>query len=125
MPFLTKKTGVCRGQCADTAHCEQSDGAAWEEDEYRPSKNVAGLDGLGLPASLDAGTAAETLRQCRVREWMDDAVAKPSAADLRRAVGLQRALCAGDGAGGGAARAGRWWRLRHVSAPASEFHSVC
>lgn len=52
MPFLTRKSGA-----ADTSALMQGSlGAvkemAWGEDEYRPSKNGAGLNGLGLPASL-------------------------------------------------------------------------
>jgi hypothetical protein len=52
MPFLTKKTGD-----ADTSALMQrapgtGNGLAWQDDEYRPSKNAAGLNGIGLPASL-------------------------------------------------------------------------
>ena len=51
MPFLTRKTGI-----AETNELIQgsraSSGMTWQDDEYRPSKNAAGLDGLGLPASL-------------------------------------------------------------------------
>jgi hypothetical protein len=52
MPFLMKKTGDL-----DTGPLMQralgtGNGLAWQGDKYTPSKNAAGLDGLGLPASL-------------------------------------------------------------------------
>ena len=51
MPFLMRKTGVTEAN-ALIQGSRASNGTAWEEDVYRPSKNVASLDGLGLPASL-------------------------------------------------------------------------
>jgi hypothetical protein len=46
MPFLTRTTG-------DTEASALLHGAlGTRDDEYRPSKNIAGLDGLRLPASL-------------------------------------------------------------------------
>jgi hypothetical protein len=51
MPFLMKKTGVAETN-ALIQGSRASNGMVWEEDVYRPSKNAAGLDGLGLPASL-------------------------------------------------------------------------
>src|SRR5258708_32402566 len=54
MPFLIKKTGVAETN-ALIQGSRASNGMVWEEDEYRPSKNAAGLDGLGLPASLRQG----------------------------------------------------------------------
>ena len=50
MPFLTRKTGVAEAT-ALMQSSRASDGMAWEEDVYSPSKNTAGPDGLGLPAS--------------------------------------------------------------------------
>jgi hypothetical protein len=51
MPFLMRKTGVTEAN-ALLQDTRASNGRAWEEDEYRPSKNAADRDGLGLPASL-------------------------------------------------------------------------
>lgn len=42
MPFLTKKTADMRVTSL-----------AWQEDEYRPSNQIAGLGGLGLSVSLE------------------------------------------------------------------------
>jgi len=51
MPFLARKTGVTEAN-ALLQGSRASNGTAWEEDVYRPSKNVAGVDGFGMPASL-------------------------------------------------------------------------
>jgi hypothetical protein len=51
MPFLTRKTGVAEAD-ALLQSAEAINRAAWGEDEYRPSKDAGGLDGLGVPASL-------------------------------------------------------------------------
>jgi Type II secretion system (T2SS), protein E, N-terminal domain len=52
MPFLTKKTGNVETIASMQVVMGAGNGQAWEGDEYRPSKNTAGLNGLGLPASL-------------------------------------------------------------------------
>jgi len=46
MPFLMRKTVETNALVQGT---QASNGPAWEPDEYRPSKTVAGLDGLGPP----------------------------------------------------------------------------
>jgi len=52
MPFLTKTTGDAEASALMQSALGASNGLAWEDDGYRPSKRAAGLDGLGLPASL-------------------------------------------------------------------------
>jgi len=52
MPFLTKTTGDAEANALMQGALGRSDGLAWGEDKYRPSKNSVGLDGLGLPVSL-------------------------------------------------------------------------
>jgi hypothetical protein len=52
MPFLTKKTGDAEASGLMQGAFGASDGPAWQDDKYRPSKDPAGLDALGLPASL-------------------------------------------------------------------------
>jgi hypothetical protein len=49
MPFLMRKTVEANAFVQGT---QASNGAAWEADEYTPSKTAAGLDGLGVPAPL-------------------------------------------------------------------------
>jgi hypothetical protein len=51
MPFLMRKTGIAETNALMQGGAREGNGTAWGEDEYRPSKNAAGLDGLGLPAS--------------------------------------------------------------------------
>jgi hypothetical protein len=51
MPFLMKKTGVAEAN-ALIEGSRASNGMAWEEDQYRPSKNATGPDRLALPASM-------------------------------------------------------------------------
>jgi hypothetical protein len=51
MPFLMRKNGVAEVNTL-VQSSQASNGIAWREDEYRPSKNAASLDGFGLPASL-------------------------------------------------------------------------
>ncbi len=50
MPFLMRKTGIAETN-ALMQGAREGNGTVWGEDEYSPSKNAAGLDGLGLPAS--------------------------------------------------------------------------
>jgi hypothetical protein len=52
MPFLTKKTGDTEASTLMQGALGAGDGRAWQDDKYRPSKEAAGLDGIGLPASL-------------------------------------------------------------------------
>lgn len=52
MPFLTKTTGDAEANALIQSMPGVNDGLAWREDVYRPSKNSAGLDCLGLPMSL-------------------------------------------------------------------------
>jgi hypothetical protein len=52
MPFLTRKTEDLDASALMQRTLGAGDGLAWQGDKYTPSKNVAGLDGLGLPASL-------------------------------------------------------------------------
>jgi hypothetical protein len=52
MPFITRKTGDADVTALMQRALGAGDGLAWRDDEYRPSKNAAGLNGLGLPASL-------------------------------------------------------------------------
>jgi hypothetical protein len=52
MPFLTKNVGDAEARASVQRILGANNGAAWRGDEYTPSKNVGGLDGLGLPASL-------------------------------------------------------------------------
>jgi Type II secretion system (T2SS), protein E, N-terminal domain len=51
MPFLTRKTEVAETSASMLAS-RTNDGAAWREDEYRPSTNAAGQNDLGLQASV-------------------------------------------------------------------------
>jgi Type II secretion system (T2SS), protein E, N-terminal domain len=51
MPFLTRKAEVAEAD-AFAKGPRANNRTAWEGDEYRPSKNAAGLDGLALPAAL-------------------------------------------------------------------------
>jgi hypothetical protein len=57
MPFLGKKADGLEAGLAMRGVL----GGMWGGDEYRPSGRVAGLDGLGLPASL---TQAQSRRLC-------------------------------------------------------------
>jgi hypothetical protein len=52
MPFITRKTGDTDATALMQRALGAGNGLAWRDDEYRPSKNAAGLNGLGLPASL-------------------------------------------------------------------------
>src|ERR1700748_3372513 len=52
MPFLTKTIEDAEANALMQGALGRSDGLAWGEDKYRPSKNSVGLDGLALPASL-------------------------------------------------------------------------
>jgi Type II secretion system (T2SS), protein E, N-terminal domain len=52
MPFLTRTTGDAKANALMPSALGASNGLPWRDDEYRPSKNAGGLDGLGLPASL-------------------------------------------------------------------------
>jgi len=45
-----RKTGITETN-ALMQGAREGNGTVWGEDEYSPSKNAAGLDGLGLPAS--------------------------------------------------------------------------
>ncbi len=49
MPFLTKKTGDT--EVGGIMQGALGAGPAWQDDKYKPSKEAAGLDGIGLPAS--------------------------------------------------------------------------
>ena len=51
MPFLTRKTEVTEASASMLAS-RTNDGAAWREDEYRPSTNAAGQNDPGLQASV-------------------------------------------------------------------------
>jgi hypothetical protein len=51
MPFLTKKTGAMRVSALMPSALRVGNGVAWQEDEYRPSNELAGLQGYGLPAA--------------------------------------------------------------------------
>jgi hypothetical protein len=51
MPFLMRKTGAAEAN-ALIENARTNNGTTWGEDQYRPSKNTVGLDGLGLPESL-------------------------------------------------------------------------
>jgi hypothetical protein len=61
MPFLTKTTGDADASALLQSALGASNGLAWRDDEYRPSKNTAGLEDLGLPASL---AQAQQRRPC-------------------------------------------------------------
>ena len=51
MPFLTKKTVDAEAGGLMQGAFGASDGPPWQDDKFRPSKEAAGLDGMGLPAS--------------------------------------------------------------------------
>jgi hypothetical protein len=51
MPFLTRKTEVAETSASMLAS-RTNDGAAWREDEYRPSTNAADQNDPGLQASV-------------------------------------------------------------------------
>ncbi|NYF89552.1 hypothetical protein RBB79_08350 [Tunturiibacter empetritectus] len=51
MPFLTKKTGAMKVSALMPSALRVGNGVAWQEDEYRPSKELVGFEGYGLPAS--------------------------------------------------------------------------
>jgi Type II secretion system (T2SS), protein E, N-terminal domain len=53
MPFLAKKTEGTEPSALMQSALSAGNGLAWEDDQYRPSKYAGGLDGLGLPASLE------------------------------------------------------------------------
>jgi Type II secretion system (T2SS), protein E, N-terminal domain len=53
MPFLTKKTAGMRVTSLLAKEVKVGNGVAWQEDEYRPSNQVARLGGLGLSPSLE------------------------------------------------------------------------
>jgi Type II secretion system (T2SS), protein E, N-terminal domain len=50
MPFLTKKTGAMKVSALMPSALRVGNGVAWQEDEYRPSNELAGLKEYGLPA---------------------------------------------------------------------------
>jgi hypothetical protein len=50
MPFLTKKTGAMRVSALMPSALRVGNGVAWQEDEYRPSKELAGFERYGLPS---------------------------------------------------------------------------
>jgi len=52
MPFLTKNVGDAEATASVHKILGANNGAAWQGDEYTPSKNAAGLDGLRLSTSL-------------------------------------------------------------------------
>ncbi|WP_353071397.1 hypothetical protein [Tunturiibacter gelidiferens] len=52
MPFLTKKTGAMKVSALMPSALRVGNGVAWQEDEYRPSHELAGLQGYGLPAAV-------------------------------------------------------------------------
>jgi hypothetical protein len=52
MPFLTKKSDAADAAALMQSALGAGNGLAWADDEYRPSENTSGLDGLGLSASL-------------------------------------------------------------------------
>lgn len=53
MPFLTtKKTGGAEPSVLIRSALEAGNGLTWQDDQYMPSKEAAGLDNMGLPASL-------------------------------------------------------------------------
>ena len=80
MPFLTRKTG---GPQRPMHSCRD-----WERVlEWLGGGSIQTLKSRGGPRWFGAacnaeGAAAENLWQCRVRERLDDALAKPAAADL-------------------------------------------
>jgi hypothetical protein len=53
MPFLTKKTAGMRVTSLIPSALSVGNGVSWQEDEYRPSKRVDGLGGMGISASLE------------------------------------------------------------------------
>ena len=61
MPFLTKTTGAADANALMQSAFRASNGVAWSNNEYRPSRNTAELDGLGSTASL---TQAQQRRLC-------------------------------------------------------------
>jgi hypothetical protein len=50
MPFLTKKTGAMRVSALMPSALRVGNGVAWQEDEYRPSNELGGFSGYGLPS---------------------------------------------------------------------------
>jgi hypothetical protein len=52
VPFLTKKTGDAGTSGFVQGAFGASGDPAWQDDKYKPSKEAAGLDAIGLPASL-------------------------------------------------------------------------
>jgi hypothetical protein len=52
MLFLTKKTEDADASALMQRALGAGNGLVWQGDKYTPSKNAAGLDGIGLPASL-------------------------------------------------------------------------
>jgi hypothetical protein len=53
MPFLTKKTSDMSVTSGMASSLRTANGVVWQEDEYRPSNQVASLGGLGLSSSLE------------------------------------------------------------------------
>ena len=50
MPFLTKKTGAMRVSALMPSALRVGNGVTWQEDEYKPSNELGGLEGYGLSA---------------------------------------------------------------------------
>jgi hypothetical protein len=60
MPFITKKIGDAEARTRMQGVLGTRDAIAWDGDEYKPSKNISGVNVSGLPASL------ALIQQCRV-----------------------------------------------------------
>lgn len=106
-------------------------GVGWSERRVVAGRRVSSLGrdcGAGWDCAAFAasgGADSQAVRQCGVYRGMDKAVAQSAAADLRRAVGMQRPLCSPDGSGCGATRTGRWCGgVRGGSASASHSAGV-
>jgi hypothetical protein len=52
MPFLGRRAANSEADALLRGALGAANGAMWDGDEYRPSRRVTNLDGLGLPASL-------------------------------------------------------------------------
>ena len=53
MPFLTKKTSDMSVTSRMASSLRTANAAVWQEDEYRPSNQIASLGGLGFSSSLE------------------------------------------------------------------------
>lgn len=60
MPFLTKKTGAMRVNALIPSALRVGNGVPWQEDKYRPSNELGGFAGYGLPSPQEKTSQRRT-----------------------------------------------------------------